>query len=332
MNKIVKLMCLLALVAVVGTSCKKTDKVQSFQGTLGEVVVEGEEKVTIEGVKVQFEQGDTVVLYNIDYDNPGNSVAGKYVAASTASSTEFTPAPGINPNHTALKDGFFAYYPGDLCEPDVTVNNHCYFELQPTQTYRTRSNNTPMVPKYGLYAASKDESSDLIGNADFHFDLIGGILKLRLYNTDGKKVKSITITDKDLYLSGFVSMNIAEVDPVKLTNFVNNYDESNEAFMNSLNQYINDVEYRVCYNEGFDGFYAPSQSVTLEMPATGVQLGTTSGTATTFYIGLRPLALWRGFEVDVTYTDGNHAALIQTTANNKIRPGVIKSMPTIRVN
>ena len=330
MNKIVKLMCLVALVAVVGTSCKKAEKVQTFQATLGEMVVDGEEKMSIEGVKIVFEENDPLVLFNVDNTNPGNSVFGRYHASGTGNTASFLPVEAGMDNTTRM-DEFFGYYPGDLCEPDLGNNNHCYFELQPTQTYRKRPNNTVMVPANGMYAACVDrENSDLV-NAHFGFQQIGGLLKLRLYTGTGKKVKSITITDKDLYLSGFVSMNIAEVDPVELTYLVENYNEGSEAFMNRLNDYINRVEYSVCYTESNYVDYLPSKSVTLEIPG-GIEIGTQSGNATTFYIGLRPLALWRGFEVDVTYQDGTHAAKIQTTASNKIRPGVIKAMPAISVN
>lgn len=329
MNKIVKLMCLLALVAVVGTSCKKAEKVQSFQATLGEMVVEGEEKMSIEGVKIVFEENDPMVLYNVNEEEASLSVYGRYHAVGSGTSVTFVADDPMD--NTTMMDAFFGYYPGNQCAPDLGNNNHCYFELQPTQTYRTRSNNTPMVPANGLYAACKDTEHSELANAHFSFQQIGGILKLKLYTSTGKKVKSITITDKDLYLSGFVSMNIAEVDPVELTYLVDNYNEDNEAFMDRLNQYINRVEYSVCYTVDDYVDYLPSKSVTLEMP-NGVTLGTNAATATTFYIGLRPLALWRGFEVDVTYTDNTHAALIQTTANNKIKPGVIKAMPAIAVN
>lgn len=327
MKRITKLMCLVALLVMVGTSCKKSETKQVFTGTLQDFRVESvdldDSKTYIEGTTPMFEIGDKVMLFNLNYSNPTASQAALYQATASGHSTSFEPVEeGIS---NANQGAFFAYYPGDHCYPALSsTENRAYFKLDTIQYYRTIGS-SPVMPEHAMFGASRDADAANIGDAEFTFYQVGGVMNLKLYHADGKSVKSIVVEDKYFHLTGFVSMRVDKVNPIVLTGLLENYDINNPASMSEVDSYIHTVGYHAYQanpHVAEAGYFDPKMTVTLDCGA-GVPIGTTKATATNFYIGVRPLAFAYGFTITVNYTDG-HQAFVDVNKDYRMKAGMIK--------
>lgn len=348
MNKIAKLMCLVAFVALIGTSCKKQEEKVWFSATLPEL--QSEDKLYLVGKKLWFEVGDQVRMFNVKNEVYGQSDMAIFAAKTEGLTTTFEYVSGdITPTR---KDAFFAYFPGEAAA--VTdfmdnsgeqygqygeghqVPNYVCFKLQPKQEYRVLPSGDLAIPAMSLYCAAKNETAGNITGADFTFDYIGGVLSLKFYNNGVAPelyMDSIKVTDKRYFLCGNVFMRIDRVDPAKLARLFNLYDLNSMHYMQELNQYVEYVGYRVPgYDEGHTGNAELSTTLTLTCPS--VKLGKTKADATPFIMGIRPLALLQGFTIDAYLNDGNGAVYHYyktTDANCKVEPGMVRSISALKM-
>jgi hypothetical protein len=328
MKRITKLMCLVAMMVLAVTSCKKAETKQGFTATLQEMQVEDtdlDSKVYLEGTTPVFLPGDQVMMFNVDYSNPDQSQYALYQTVDGGTNAVFTPVgDGIT---DSKKGAFFAYYPGERCFPELTQGNRAYFMLDAVQTYRKIGGNA-VIPERALFGASRDNEVANLGDVNFMFYQVGGVAQFNLYNDAtgfSKKVKSITVEDKYFSLTGMVSFKVDKINPVVLTGLLENYNKDNEATMKDVHDYMSLIGYDVYFegdaHGGEYGGFDPQMTVTLNCP--NVAIGTSKATATPFYIGLRPLALTYGFYLTVTYDDDT-SVTIEVNKDCKVKPGVIK--------
>lgn len=344
MKRITKLMCLVAMLVVVGTSCKKTETTQSFVGILepmeyDEINPDGS-KMYIVNKGAIFELYDTIMLFNCNSTDYSKSKNATYLVSEVQDDGQtavFTPYQGSMP--TDIEDVFFAYYPGQLCYPDLSHENRAYFELQPTQTYRNMGNG-PLIAENALYAASSSNMATL-GSQSFRFSQIGGALGLKLYNPNGgRTVKSITVTDNKFNLAGWVSMKVDKINPTAQGALLNEYDTTNMAMMERLHSYMRGIGYDIIYH-GSDyatevlpaGTYAPIKSITLDCSnanADDVTFGTTKDTGAQFYIGVRPLAFRYGLTIRIDYVEeagkSDYTVIELLDRDYRINPNYIKQL------
>lgn len=334
MNKVVRIICMVAVVALAFTSCKKDNAdAQSFKfnGTTEQFVntnEEGLERVYLDGTNtVQFEENDQIVVFNINSTN--------FTLSNGATYTLDDQLNMIKTGGQVTSEGhFYAFYPGQnviWAETDLENENRAVFRLDATQYDRRDADGKPMIPftgsateqKNALYMAARDDEHTSLNDARFDFKNICGMLSLKFYSTSGKSVTKIEITDNHFNLVGDVTLKIHEVDPVKMTTFFRNYDESNADYMSQLQTYINTVGYSV-------GGDHKSNMVTLDC-GTGVQLGTTKAEATRFFIVMRPLALREGCTIKLYFSDGTDKT-INSSKNNTISPNIIKNISAVKVD
>ena len=326
MNRIAKSICMIAVIALAFTACKKNDtdtKTLQFKGsTEAMMVVDDEfgEKVYMDGNnRIQFEAGDYVSIFNVvNADGTGSQCA--LFEVVTPANWSHVSGP-IDESHTT--GAYYAYYPGGdsyVNATQLTNKNRVKFTLWPTQQDRRDGDNKPMIPSESLYAAAVDSIHNL-NDAWFNFKNICGILSLKLYSPSGKTVTSIAVTDRRYNLVGDVTLKINEVSPTYMTTLFRNYNENNADYMTELNAYLNRIGYSVTGNIG--------NTVTLNC-GNGITLGTTKAKATEFYIVLRPLALIKGCDIQVNFTSGAPYP-IHSTKNNCIGPNVIKKMAAVNV-
>lgn len=321
MKKIARTLCMIAVVALAFTSCKKqNENVQSFVfNAETEQLVNDEgnlEKVYLNGNSVAFEQEDKVFLFEIDSASGQGSSRGRYkLQGSTLVSDG-----GYVDNQT---DGnYYAFYPGEnVSAANFEDHNKATFTLDAIQNDR-RSGGLN-VPKGALYMAAKDEVHKNLSESQYNFKNICGILSLQLYNPQGLKVTSIDVVDKHFNLVGDVTLKVHAVDPVRLTTLFNNY--SNPAYAEELASYL----------QGELGYSVANKSnkVTLDCTkenSAGVTLGKTKATATRFYIVMRPLALMQGCDIYVHFNGGT-TCHIESFNDNMIRPNVIKNISATMV-
>lgn len=327
MNKFAKTLCMMAVVALAFTACKKnqTDtKVVPFNYSTQAFESSNEsdfEKVYLNNGTVVFESGDDIVLFNIQNSNPSQAV--HYTVQPDGVS--LVAATGTLDGTT---DGnYYAFYPGQNVTSDDALlsSKRSTFTLTDTQTYPSAQPNFDAnwpLPAQCLYMAAKDETHTNLTQTVYNFQNICGILSFRFYSPSGKSVESIEITDKAVNLVGDVTLRLDRVDPVYMTTLFNNYSDD-AAYQAELAEYLygtNGIDYSVA-NTG--------ATITLEC-GTGVALGTTAADATKFFIVMRPLALVNGFTAVITFTNGS-TKVIDSNRNNVIRPNIIRVMSVINV-
>lgn len=356
MKRIAKLMCLIALVALVGTSCKKQEEKLSFTASLGDGEWKTDDKLYLIDKKMWFEELDQVMLCNVDYDDPEASSMGRFYATADGIQTTFLPVGGSTTLDNGKLDAFFAYYPGEegMCSFDFegTTNEHYHqgetyynygcFRLAPVQEYRTVASGTA-VPKKALYAAAKDENTSTWQGAHFSFSPIGGLLRLKFYNPTTSVVKSIKVTDPNLNLVGNVYLCIDKVDPYALEQLLLNYNPDSDLYKARLAAYCHEIGYRVPgHNEGPNGDLDLNPELSHELTLNcdndenpgGVTIGTTKNTATEFVFGVRPAAFYNGIIIDVVYeTAGveHHYHIDATGTNLMIKPAYVKKISALQL-
>lgn len=320
MKKIVTSICMVALVALAFTSCKKKENSQAFAFNHSiEQLVSDEgslEKAYVDdNFKVQLEDGDRVYIFNVMNETGEGSNSGRYKVSGQTLINEIGEA------GSSTSGNYYAFYPGDNVDTHLSNENRATFTLDPTQTCTVNADGKPMVPAGALYMAAKDETATSITQSFFNFKNICGVLSLKFYSPSGKTVKSIAITDKTFNLVGDVTLKIHEVDPVYMTTLFRNYNDSPE-YLAELNAYKSRLGYQISGDV--------RNTVVLDC-SQGVQLGQTKEDATRFFIVLRPLALLNGCDIVITFDDDDTYE-IHSTRDNRISPNVIRNISAVNVD
>lgn len=326
MKKIVTSICMVAVVALAFTSCKKKENSQAFAFNHSvEQLVSDEgslEKAYVDdNFTFQFEVNDHVEIFNIGDNTGANSSCGLYKVDNNM----ILQPTGSGAATPTTNGNYYAFYPGD----NVTIGSEFYnenratFRLDPTQTCQVNADGKPMVPAGALYMAAKDETATSITQSFFNFKNICGVLSLKFYSPSGKTVKSIAITDKTFNLVGDVTLKIHEVDPVYMTTLFRNYNDSPE-YLAELNAYKSRLGYQISGDV--------RNTVVLDCSTGGgVQLGQTKEDATRFFIVLRPLALLNGCDIVITFDDDDTYE-IHSTRDNRISPNIIRNISAVNVD
>ena len=318
MKKVLRCMCMMALVALVFTSCKKKEEKSTFVGATQEFVMQTEdgERAYIENFgnhHIHFEIGDMCMMFNIKEDVPTQSQAALYEAIEEGDVVTFANS-GYGEVAEDILDGYYGFYPGG---PGQTITelaqgeNKCKFFVDPIQEYRENK-----VSLKDLYMAAKvtPEEAAHMSEANFAFKNIMGILELKPFEAAQRTVTSIEIVDNAFDLTGWVELIIPEVDADEMQALFNNFDMSNPTYVAALHEYMTRVGYSI-EDEG--------NSVTLNIPG-GIQLGATKAETPAFNFVLRPLALSQGFHVIFTFDDGSQKDCDLSGVNLMMKPNVMK--------
>lgn len=322
MKRVIRCFCMIALVALAFTSCKKQEQKSNVmivtQQLVDENVDENRAYFDPTSLKIMFEEGDVVMIFNIDNEVPTHSHCAQYEAIQEGNYVTMQNC-GTGEVAEDILDAYYAFYPGgrDNIRTEMAGGeNKSMFYVAPTQEYRP-----DRVPLEAMYMAAKVDNVAHLHETEnpetaFYFRNICGVYDMMLFDPNGPTVvKEITITDNNFDLSGWVELIIPEVDPVEMQSLFNNYDPDNTAYMQTLAQYLNRVGYNVTEK---------GNTLTLTMPEEGVQIGTTQATATHFYMVLRPLALTNGYTIDIKFADGSTKTIDRSDRNHQVAPNVVK--------
>ena len=318
----------MGVVALLATSCNKQQnnsmvyRGYSYDGQFDTEMANYDEpgRAYIDATaKVEFEQGDKVMLFNIENANGEGSEYAMYQVAASSYQPELTP---VDANVTVSDElftlGKYAFYPGDnVGTAQMSNENRAIFPIASTQEYREVAG-TPVIAHNALYMAAKIDNELEAVNV-FAFRNICGVLSLKFFSPTGKTVKSIAVTDHERYLSGDVTLKIHEVDPGYMMQLFRNYGVAGNEEL--IAEYMDQVGYSVAVD---------SQTMTLDCGA-GIQLGTTRNDANQFYMVLRPLALNGGFDIDITFSD-NTTKTISVNKDNTIKPNTFRVFPPMNVD
>lgn len=318
MKKMMRILCLSAVVALAFVSCKKTDsKTVVFTGITQEFVSEDDgEKAYIDATMFSaFEAGDRVKLFNIS-DDPSESEMATYVANEGGRQVKFHLDDAVM--SVENKGAFFGFFPAEnVSSATLTTNNKAVFKLNEVQHYR-EVNGTPNVSREDLYMAAKVDDVDYIGDANFQFQNIMGCFTLKYYDTEGWTIRSIRVEDKYFGLTGDVQLTIPNIDTEGLIELCEAYDPTDpEASAQDIADFKEAFGYSVT-NVGYD--------VTLDFGDEGFELSNDPSNPNRFFFVLRPLALAHGYRVIVTDMDGDEYTVVDSNSNRKIRPNYIRNI------
>jgi hypothetical protein len=321
MNKFAKVMCMIAVVALAFTSCKKKE---NEQGVIRNVttqefveVYDGEDggaKAYIDGNRMKFESGDMFELIAYGSGTKDHQTY-KYYEGLGYWDVEPQGTPYINNIGGSY---WYAFYPAANVKTIDLSGDHARatFTLSDKQTYRPGN----IVPENALYMACKDDTHNTLGGIQLNFENICGIMCLQLYSSTGmRKVKSIEITDHAFNIVGDVSCNIDQIVSGTLQSWCENYeysDANNAQLYQDLQTYF-----------GYESGTNAKRTIILDCNngGNGVALGTDAASATKFYIVMRPLALIKGVDITVKFTSGPDWE-ISSPQDNRIMPNVIKNL------
>jgi hypothetical protein len=321
MNKFAKTLCMMAVVVLAFTSCKKNNqdvKSIAFNGSFEQFQVE-ESAFNRAYIDADFntclEEGDSLMIFNIYAANPSSSQAATF-EMGTGTQLNFVSGDDLTSPTTGY---YYAFYPAGNVTLNLSDQNKAVFRLDDTQYYREDNNGNPMIPKDALYMAAKDPTNNQDGDhAYFDMKNICGVLAVRLYSASGRTITAIHVADSAFNLVGDVTLKIDKVNPSEMTTLFYNYD--NSQYQQELATYINEVGYSV-ENKG--------NTVTLDLGA-GVTLSQSYDNPSVFYIVLRPLALKTRSSITVDFKDGS-SLTIPSNASNIIKPNVVRILDPIQV-
>ena len=318
MKRVIKCFCMMALVALAFTSCKKEEQKSIIKVSSEQLVVESEDRAYIRpDLQIVFEVGDRCMLFNIDNEVPTHSHCCVYKSLEEGASVSYEDV-GYGTIAEDILDAYYGFYPGGEGHTVSLLpqgENKAKFRVEPTQEYRLNK-----VSMGDMYMAAKVDDVEHLSEASFDFKNICGILQLKPYEAAQRTVQSIEVVDNTFHLSGWVELIIPEVDPIEMRALFNAYNPSNEDYLRRLNEYKNRIGYNVT-----DAGYSVVLDCMGEESPNGVQLGSSKSNTPVFNIVLRPLALSNGFHLIFTFTDGTTKDVdLSSLTAVTITPNVIK--------
>lgn len=328
MKKVFRCLGMMALVALAFTSCKKNEEQTTFKASAPQLIIEDEDRAYVDGLVINFEVNDRVMIMNINETAPEESHCANYKAIQQGSHVEFVNA-GEGTVGIAEDGGYYAYYPSFLVQvdewdfqPDRIITelefgeNKSKFYVSPDQEYREN-----LVPRKDFYLAghTTQAQAPTLADADFQMKSICGVLELKPYEAAQRTVTSIEIVDNFFTLTGWTELIVPEIDADEMMTLFNGFDPTSTTWMDALNTWKTETGFNVTGP-------GKGNSVTLHMPAGGVQLGATKATTPAFNIVLRPLALTYGCHIIFTFDDGNTKDIDLSTKNLKIKPNTVKTV------
>lgn len=343
-KKIIYGVCMLGLVALVATSCKKNEeKANSFSasfGTLEEVSIDGDDRAyihiyTVNGKEIhetRWQAGDQIKIYNCENGNAGIFQTETEQPANVAQF--FNTGPSIG-----YASEYYAFYPAGMARTeeggDGWDGEYQTFTLDPIQFVYPRGTtaNNYTVSGFSIPQAAKKAYSDPI----YEHKIIFGLAYFKVKcdgadNGDGEAryVEKIEVTDNHFNLHGTVTLRPNKIWPDTLS-----------AMMTRLKAGgVNDPQYKRLWNEYVInelGYSAQGRGRTLVMDyrnptlngGKGVQLGIQQDQR--LPICLRPGAFAYGFTLTIYVRDGQDVKPITINKwngenrNMAAEPGKIKN-------
>lgn len=311
MKKIVRTLCLVAMVALVATSCKKNEEVTEVNVSFGEVTgmpqnpsLDGSKAYidAADGFKFKWNDGDQVAIYNLSV-NSENSICEVYTA--DAGSEGQTKARFHGASVGPRKDiGLFVFYNATMTEQNLKPNNYEFFHVAETQNY----NENYLLDPHAMVMACVPANAGDNYVKDFTLEHIFGFLNVAVANAtcfgggyQPRHVSQIIVTDGEWNLAGMVDLKIPEVNPQTMTSLMNQLEANgpeDATYLANLAEYVNTLGYHA---------HGSSKTITLNCNNCNLPDYSIAGYWQHFYIALRPGALNKGFTVKVVYNEATNA-------------------------
>jgi hypothetical protein len=328
MKRIIRTFGIIAMVALVATSCKKKEEETIFNMTIGETYG-FEAGPSFDGSKAYFDpndgftfkwnQGDPVMVFNLD-DDYTKSEVGMYTANTAAHSSAFSPV--SNEVGSPKNIGYRVFYNAGNVLNDggiIHEDNRVAFRVNPTQTYEP---SCWADPNAMVMACTAPVYQSHIGS--FVMEHIFGYLNVAIANNSGteKKVKEIEVTDSEWNLYGELSLKLGPVVASQFTTLMNECVNNNDAYLSDLTAYLQTL-----------GYNASGAGKKIKMNFKNDSFNLTPGQWEYFFISLRPGALYRGFTVKITFSDNSYfQKYFAPNMDYIIKPAIIRNVYAVTKN
>lgn len=330
MKKIFRGVCMLAVVALAFTSCKKNNEQKEgirFSGVTEAFVVTDldEERAYISSngnTNTFFEANDQIMVYNLNSEDATLTNYGIYWTDKPGHKVDWYYSSGTVINHNPVETNLFAFYPAEIVNNARLWEgeNEAMFEIVDHQEYR-KYGGSVVLPKTTLAMAARDTVANGVDEKEFQFRNIMGGLWLRLTDSQSRTITSIEYEDNTFFITGRVHLKIDKVDPTVLTNLLNNYGKPGNDV--AIANYVSEAGYYVDdANAALKG-----KTITLNCGENGVKLNPT--TPENFMITLRPLALYGGCKITFNFTEGEplvYSYAGGTPTQRMIMPNTLRKM------
>lgn len=325
-TQILGMMCMVAILAIGTMSCKKekTNTVSSFDIILpaldGDPFDDSKAYIDlVNGGAVKWYQRDRVMMYSIDADYT-KSLVREFGSDATTGVTQAHFSSTGDPM-TKGSEGFFAFYPASKASTRITEGNRAYFTVGGTQDCgeadlfagTSYAGKIYMDPQGFVGAATCDVIEPY---AVFALKAIFGYLNVRVKdgNASAKRLKSVTITDNNLHLTGSMSISIpalksTDLDAMKLLGVNYKSDGNVGTYTTGLKAKLQDVGYM----SEPDG-----NSVTLDCSKANNGFGAQITSSNKFFfIPLRPGALLGDFTITLKFFGEEDTPFVVNVPANK---------------
>lgn len=327
-TKIFGMTCMAAVLALGASSCKKeTTKVSSLNVSLptieGESGINDDSKAYIDLTDnyMKWYEGDNVMMYSIDEDYT-KSVAMAFVGDAGITGQQVAHFSGYAMPQGSY--GFFAFYPASKASTTITKGNRATFNVGDTQECKTDlfastsyAGRIYMDPTGFVGAAP---CTVIEPYANFDMKHIFGYYNVRVKNTDlannqeGRRLKSVTITDPSKYLTGSMSINIPalyaeDLDAMKTLGLNYKANGNMETYLTNMEEALQRIGYMAT---------GAGHEVTLDCSAANSGKGATITNKNKFFmIPLRPGALLGNFTITLKFYDEQGDVTVNVPANKE---------------
>jgi hypothetical protein len=341
-KKIIYGVCMLGLVALVATSCKKKDEnTNSFAakfGTLQIVNIDDDDRAYFDPTTLQtyFVAGDQIMVYNIN-DDPAKSKRAIFQAETDCDENYVSTFVNTQEN-IGYAPGYHAFYPAGMATTfDGTYQTFYWGRTQVAY---------PMSANFSSYALQDisipQAAYTTYDEQFFRFALIFGMARFKVqcapYNPGpngvDRYVRMIEVRDNQFNLHGSVRLKPNKIDTAKLNTMMRYLRESDDISYDQMWQ-----EYVISHEGDGLGYSAIGGGKDVVYDYSGMNGGNgaiLNNTDDTYlWVGLRPGAFAYGFEVDIHVYDpsanggegGTKVITINKWKNPNrlygIRPGII---------
>jgi hypothetical protein len=303
MKKIVRTLCLVAMVALVTASCKKKEEGAEFNVSFGETYgfqagpsFDGQKAFLDpnDGFKFKWNDGDQIVVYNLS-SNYQESVAEVFTAdpgSEGQATARFTGEPvGAKKEH-----GYFVFYNANKAHRDLQEGNKETFTVSDVQVY----NPTYRIDPSALVLANTLGAADGNHINSFTLQHVFGFLNVAVGGFEsGLRVDNIVVTDGSWNLTGDLDIKLPEVSAQTFNSLLSELENpqvSEETYIAHLHDYLHNTL-------GYHAHGDRTKTITLDCTTNTANLGQEIPYHAWqyFFIPLRPGALYKGFHITINF-------------------------------
>ena len=321
--------CMLSLVALVATSCKKkeqtTNSFSATHGTIQAVEIDGERAyLDPETYLTVWDEGDQIKVFNFENGNEAVFQIEELGGGTTAYFVN-------QGDDIGYASGYYAFYPAEMVQSDFD-GVYQKFVLDPIQYVRSLDEDDY---SYTMQDISLPQAAYTTYEQNhYYFKIIFGVANFKVTcgpkNGKARYVQKIVVKDNHFNLCGEVTLKPNKIDEVKLTDMINYLRSGNDA------QYAQKWSEYVISHEGDGLGYSAiggGKELTYDFSSMngGKGVGLNAVDVRSLMVGLRPGAFAYGFTVDIYVYDNYDGQVKKITIdkyNNEnrlyaIRPGYI---------